>query len=178
MKKVLLASLTAIGLISFTACSSDDDDNGSGNGGHPIEGVWNLDVQLISGSGSLDLGLAQIPYDIRNEKVGGSGTWELRGGDMIGNGVIEVETEFTVIFLGDTISDTTMETEDLSDSDSSYELVEGNIIRITQDGETNDFNYNLDGDNLTITGKVTVTEEGPTGQDLEFELDFLMELSR
>lgn len=177
MKKVLLAGLTIFGLTTFIACSSDDDND---DGKPSVIGVWNLDEQILSGEGTLDAGFLQVPYNIRSEKIGGSGTLEFATNprEIKGNGIIEVETEFEVILLGDTISDNSTEMDDLSEGTRTYEIKEGNKIIITEDGDSQEFDYVITDNSMTITGKVIVTEEGPTGQDLEFELDAFIKLSR
>lgn len=183
MKKILLAGLTIFGLAIMPSCSSDDDDNGNG-GSHPIVGTWNLDVFDASGDGILNLGFANVPYDISQKKIGGSGTLQFteNPNEVIGSGTIEMETEFDIElpFVGP-ISDSYIESEDLSESfaNATYQILEGNRIRITIGGENQTLDYVIDGNEITLSGKSTIREENPAGgADLEFDVDVLIKMSK
>lgn len=185
MKKLLLASLTIFGLAIMPACSSDDDDNGNGNGtsSHPVVGTWNIDEQEFSGSGDLDLGLAVIPYVVNQKKIGGAGTLQFNENPntIVGNGIIEVETEFEVTIFGQTTVDSYTENEDLSESfaNATYQILEGNKIRITVDGESQTLDYDITGNVLTLSGKSVIREENPAGgADLELDVDVMIKLSK
>lgn len=185
MKKILLAGLTIFGLAIMPSCSSDDDDNGNGGSSvHPIVGTWNLDVLDASGDGLLNLGFANVPYDISQKKIGGSGTLQFSSNpnEIVGNGIIEIETEFDIELpiLGP-INDSYTENEDLAESfaNATYQILEGNKIRITVDGENQTLDYDISGNEVTLTGKTTIREENPAGgPDLEFEVDVLIKLSK
>ncbi len=182
MKKILLAGLTIFSLAIMPSCSSDDDDNGSSV--HPIVGTWNLDVFDASGDGMLDLGFASVPYDISQKKVGGSGTLQFseNPNKIVGNGTIEMETEFDIeLPIVGPVNDSYTESEDLGESfaDATYQILEGNKIRITIDGESQTLDYAFSGNEVTLSGKSFIREENPAGgADLEFEVDVMIKLSK
>ncbi|MCC5918160.1 MAG: hypothetical protein JJU02_12645 [Cryomorphaceae bacterium] len=150
MKKVLMA-LTAIGMISLTACSSDDE----GSMEQELEGQWTYEeAEYESDEPHEDTVSSGNQYTLfKVEMTGGNGAvdFQLDPNKTMPSGENDFNITTAMMMNGDTMTTTTIQASINLIDEGNFSVESNGRLMIYVMGSQTEMEYNISGDELTLT---------------------------
>lgn len=178
MKKIIFALLMGSAVLVAPSCKKDDDSNNGGGTTNPptLVGNWNLTEYNVDASSTVDFMGVEAQFTITAKKVAGAGTLNFESNNLLaGNGIIVLETTVLATAFGVPLfTDTDTDDLDLDEefTGTPYEIVAGNKVKMTLEGEERTFDYVISGQTATLTSTFTITDNDFGDEPLLINVEF------